>query len=43
MFIGQSKRLRLSGRPQDTIGILATSRLFTLGDQILAFFPQVSL
>lgn len=41
MRVGQNKRLRLSGRPSESTGILATSRLFTLGDQVLAFFPQV--
>ena len=38
--LGRSKKLGLSGRPSDVVGILATSKLYTLGDKILAFMPQ---
>ena len=38
---GKNKKLGLSGRPSDAVGIQATSTLYTLGDQTLAFFPQV--
>jgi len=32
----------LTGRPSDVAGVLATGKLYTLGEQVLAFFPQVS-
>ena len=38
---GISKRLGLSGRPTDVVGVLATSKMYMLGDQLLTFFPQV--
>jgi len=38
---GTSKKLRMTGRPSDVVGVLASSKLYTLGNQILAFFPQV--
>ena len=31
----------LTGRPKNEIGLLATSKLYTFHDQILAFIPQV--
>lgn len=39
--IGKNKRLGLTGRPSSEIGLLATSKLYTLSDKILAFAPQV--
>uniref|UniRef100_A0A0L8H1E6 Phosphorylase b kinase regulatory subunit n=1 Tax=Octopus bimaculoides TaxID=37653 RepID=A0A0L8H1E6_OCTBM len=39
-FLGKNKRLGLTGRPSSEIGLLATSKLYTLKDQILAFAPQ---
>uniref|UniRef100_A0A1I7XSK7 Phosphorylase b kinase regulatory subunit n=1 Tax=Heterorhabditis bacteriophora TaxID=37862 RepID=A0A1I7XSK7_HETBA len=41
--IGQSKKLRLSGRPLDRdIGLLSTSRLYQIGQKFVIFTPQVS-
>jgi len=39
---GKSKKLGLTGRPVEMAGILATSKIYSLGNQILAFFPQVN-
>lgn len=39
---GKNKRMGLTGRPSSEIGLLATSKLYILQDQILAFIPQVS-
>ena len=39
--VGRSSKLGLSGRPSDVVGILATSKLYTLGDKTMAFLPQV--
>ena len=39
--LGKNSKLGLSGRPSDFVGVLTTSKLYTLGDQTLAFFPQV--
>ena len=38
---GTNRKMRLTGRPQEVAGVLATSKLYALSDQILAFFPQV--
>jgi len=38
---GNNKKLKLTGRPSDVAGVLATGKLYTLGEQVLAFFPQV--
>ena len=39
--LGRSTKMGFTGRPADVAGILATSKLYNLGDQTLAFFPQV--
>jgi len=39
--VGNNKKLKLTGRPSDVAGVLATGKLYTLGEQVLAFFPQV--
>ncbi|ELT89975.1 hypothetical protein CAPTEDRAFT_163062 [Capitella teleta] len=38
--LGKSAKMGFTGRPADVAGILATSKLYNLGDQTLAFFPQ---
>jgi len=38
---GTNRKMSLTGRPQDVAGVLTTSKLYALGDQILTFFPQV--
>ncbi len=38
---GRNSKLGLSGRPSDVVGILATSKLYTLGKKTMAFLPQV--
>lgn len=38
--LGTNKKLHMSGRPRDVVGVLASSELYTLGSQTLAFFPQ---
>lgn len=40
---GRNSKLGFSGRPSDFVGVLTTSMLYTLGDQTLAFFPQVTM
>ena len=40
---GQNKKLKLSGRRSRDVGILSTSKLYSLHDRIFAFTPQVSL
>ena len=42
LLVGRNSKLGLSGRPSDVVGILATSKLYTLGDKTMAFLPQVS-
>ena len=42
LFSGKNKKLGLTGRPSSEVGLLATSKLYVLQDQILAFIPQVS-
>ncbi|KAL5012659.1 hypothetical protein ScPMuIL_011210 [Solemya velum] len=39
-LLGKNRRLGLTGRPSSEIGLLATSKLYMLHDQILAFIPQ---
>ncbi|KAJ8298449.1 hypothetical protein KUTeg_024980 [Tegillarca granosa] len=39
-YLGKNSRLGLSGRPSNEIGLLATSKLYMLNDQIYAFIPQ---
>ncbi|GAB6025908.1 hypothetical protein CHUAL_011880 [Chamberlinius hualienensis] len=39
-YLGQSKKLQLSGRKSRDVGILGTSKLYTLQDRIFAFTPQ---
>lgn len=41
-FLGRNKKLGLSGRKSRDVGILSTSKLYSLGDKIFAFTPQVS-
>ena len=41
-FSGKNKKLGLTGRPSSEVGLLATSKLYVLQDNILAFIPQVS-
>jgi hypothetical protein len=38
---GRNKKLGLSGRKSRDVGILSTSKLYSLGDKIFAFTPQV--
>lgn len=40
-YLGQNKKLGLSGRLQKEIGILSTSKLYSLQDNIFVFTPQV--
>ncbi|KAH3702731.1 hypothetical protein DPMN_077757, partial [Dreissena polymorpha] len=39
-LLGKNKGMGLTGRPSSEIGLLATSKLYILQDQILAFIPQ---
>ncbi|XP_052282161.1 phosphorylase b kinase regulatory subunit alpha, liver isoform-like isoform X7 [Dreissena polymorpha] len=39
-LLGKNKSMGLTGRPSSEIGLLATSKLYILQDQILAFIPQ---
>ena len=41
LLTGKSKKLGLSGRPSDEVGLLATSKLYMIKNQIFAFMPQV--
>ncbi|CAD5110977.1 DgyrCDS331 [Dimorphilus gyrociliatus] len=38
--LGKNSKLGLTGRPTEMAGILATSKLYTLGDKTLVFMPQ---
>lgn len=40
-LLGRNKKLGLSGRKSRDVGILSTSKLYSLGDKIFAFTPQV--
>ncbi len=42
-FLGKNERLGLTGRPVTDIGYLATSKLYTMRGQILAFTPSVNI
>ncbi|GFT16270.1 probable phosphorylase b kinase regulatory subunit alpha [Nephila pilipes] len=39
-YLGQNKKLSLSGRYSREVGLLSTSKLYTLQDRIFAFTPQ---
>ena len=39
-FLGQSKKLGLSGRKNSDVGILTTSKLFKIQDKTFVFTPQ---
>ncbi|RWS17764.1 hypothetical protein B4U79_14260 [Dinothrombium tinctorium] len=39
-YLGRNKKLKLSGRQSRDVGILSTSKLYTLHDRIFAFIPQ---
>ncbi|KAK4887210.1 hypothetical protein RN001_003481 [Aquatica leii] len=39
-YLGRNKKLGLSGRRSRDVGILSTSKLYSLGDKIFAFTPQ---
>ncbi|XP_053203224.1 probable phosphorylase b kinase regulatory subunit alpha [Panonychus citri] len=40
-YLGRNKKLKLSGRQSRDVGILSTSKLYSLHDRIFAFIPQV--
>ncbi|XP_053203233.1 probable phosphorylase b kinase regulatory subunit alpha isoform X1 [Panonychus citri] len=39
-YLGRNKKLKLSGRQSRDVGILSTSKLYSLHDRIFAFIPQ---
>ncbi|KAF5285006.1 hypothetical protein FQR65_LT02318 [Abscondita terminalis] len=39
-YLGRNKKLGLSGRKSRDVGILSTSKLYSLGDKVFAFTPQ---
>lgn len=41
-YLGRNKKLNLSGRKSRDVGILSTSKLYSLKDRIFAFTPQVT-
>jgi len=41
-YLGQNKKLNLSGRRSRDVGILSTSKLYSLHDRIFAFTPQLT-
>nr|CAH0099835.1 unnamed protein product [Daphnia galeata] len=41
-YLGQNKKLNLSGRRSRDVGILSTSKLYALQDRIFAFTPQLT-
>lgn len=41
LITGRNKKLGLSGRKSRDVGILSTSKLYSLNDRIFAFTPQV--
>lgn len=43
VFLGRNKKLGLSGRKSRDVGILSTSKLYSLHDKIFAFTPQVNV
>lgn len=40
LIVGRNKKLGLSGRSSRDVGILSTSKLYSLQDRIFAFTPQ---
>ncbi|XP_053664550.1 probable phosphorylase b kinase regulatory subunit alpha isoform X2 [Anopheles marshallii] len=40
-YLGRNKKLGLSGRKSRDVGILSTSKLYSLKDRIFAFTPQI--
>jgi phosphorylase kinase alpha/beta subunit len=40
-YLGYNKKLALSGRQSREVGLLSTSKLYSLQDKIFAFTPQV--
>lgn len=42
-YLGRNKKLKLSGRQSRDVGILSTSKLYSLQDRIFAFIPQVRI
>lgn len=42
-YLGRNKKLGLSGRKSRDVGILSTSKLYSLKDRVFAFTPQVIL
>lgn len=40
-YLGRNKKLKLSGRQSRDVGILSTSKLYSLHDKVFAFIPQV--
>lgn len=41
-YLGRNKKLNLSGRKSRDVGILSTSKLYSLKDRVFAFTPQVN-
>ncbi|XP_026671676.1 probable phosphorylase b kinase regulatory subunit alpha [Ceratina calcarata] len=41
-YLGQNKKLGMSGRKSRDVGILSTSKLYALNDKIFAFTPQLT-
>ncbi|KAG7187920.1 hypothetical protein KM043_013884 [Ampulex compressa] len=41
-YLGRNKKLGLSGRRSRDVGILSTSKLYSLNDKIFAFTPQLT-
>lgn len=41
-YLGRNEKLGLSGRNSSEVGLLCTSKLYTLHDRIFVFTPQVS-
>nr|CAD7202451.1 unnamed protein product [Timema douglasi] len=41
-YLGRNKKLGLSGRKSRDVGILSTSKLYSLNDRIFAFTPQIT-
>lgn len=40
-YLGRNKKLGLGGRKSRDVGILSTSKLYSLKDRVFAFTPQV--
>lgn len=41
-YLGRNSKLKLSGRQSRDVGLLSTSKLYSLQDRIFAFTPQVN-